>query len=177
MTDSIISPSAPMWQEAMTASGDSRGRRGKPDWTDAVFFLILAAGAGVALNQFAHSMDYYEKLILCGAVAGLSWMGWLWRPLRTLTIAAGASALFAIWLYSGGQGLGQGDITRAENVFFLKYLFSSQSAILWMCSLFVLAMVCYWVGFVSATAAWLGTVLTWSAVYAGVTGMLVRWRE
>jgi cytochrome c-type biogenesis protein CcsB len=46
-----------------------------------------------------------------------------------------------------------------------------------MCSLFVLAMVCYWVGFFSNTAAWLGTVLTWSAVYAGTTGMLVRWRE
>lgn len=177
MSDSTLSSGAPLWQEAMTASGDSRGHRGKPDWTDIVFFLALAVGAGVALTQFSASMDYYEKLILCGSVAGLSWMAWLWRPLRTLMIAAGASALFAIWLYSGGNGLGQGDITRAENVFFLKYLFSSQSAILWMCSLFVLAMVCYWVGFVSATAAWLGTVLTWSAVYAGVTGMLVRWRE
>src|SRR5690606_9633880 len=94
-----------------------------------------------------------------------------------LMIAAGVSSLFAIWLYSVGDGLGQGDITRAGSVFLLKYLFSSLSAILCMCSLFVLAMVCYWVGFFSPTAAWLGTVLTWSGVYAGTTGMLVRWRE
>src|SRR3546814_19679002 len=38
-------------------------------------------------------------------------------------------------------------------------------------------MICYWVGIFSKTAAWLGTVLTWGAVYAGVTGSLVRWRE
>src|SRR3546814_14701261 len=103
-------------------------------------------------------------------------MAWLWRPLRTLMIAAGASALFAIWLYSGGEGLGQGDIPRAENVFFLKYLFSSQSAILLMCSLFVLAMVCYWIGFFSTTAACLGMVLTWWAVYPGLRGVLGGWR-
>ncbi|MBC7204841.1 MAG: c-type cytochrome biogenesis protein CcsB, partial [Pusillimonas sp.] len=75
------------------------------------------------------------------------------------------------------QGLDQGDITRGESVFLLKYLFSSQSAILWMCALFFLATVSYWVGIFSQTAAWLGTALTWGAVYAGSTGMLVRWRE
>jgi len=177
MSESALHHPAPVWQDAMSASGDRRGRRGRPDWTDIAFFLLLAAGAGYALKEFGHAMDYYEKIILCGGVAVLSWMAWLWRPLRTLMVASGLSALFAIWLYSNGGGLGQGDITRAESVFFLKYLFSSQSAILWMCSLFVLAMVCYWVGFFSNTAAWLGTVLTWSAVYAGTTGMLVRWRE
>src|SRR3546814_5078366 len=75
-----------------TASGDSRGHRGKPDWTDILFFLALAAGAAYVLVHYAQSMDYYEKLILCGAVAGLSWMAWLWRPLRTLMIVSGASA-------------------------------------------------------------------------------------
>ncbi|GAB2892645.1 c-type cytochrome biogenesis protein CcsB [Paralcaligenes sp. KSB-10] len=177
MTDTIIKPGLPMWQDAMTASGDSRGRRGLPNWSDIVFFLVLAGGAAYTLMNFSNSMDYYEKLILCGAVAVFSWMGWLWRPLRTLMIASGLSALFAIWLYSNGGGLGQGDITRAEHVFFLKYLFSSQSAILWMCSLFVLATICYWIGIFSNTAAWLGTVFAWGAVYAGVTGLLVRWRE
>src|SRR3546814_655331 len=92
-------------------------------------------------------------------------------------IASGAAALFAIWLYSNGGGLGQGDLSRANSVFFLKYLFSSQSAILWMCPLFVLATVCYWIGIFSNTAAWLGTVCTWGAVFFGVTGLLVRWRE
>ena len=27
-------------------------------------------------------MDYYEKIILCGTVPALAWLGWLWRPLR-----------------------------------------------------------------------------------------------
>ncbi|RTZ45819.1 c-type cytochrome biogenesis protein CcsB [Candidimonas sp. SYP-B2681] len=169
--------STPMWQESMASSGDSRGNRGKPDWTDIVFFVLLALGAAYALTDYGPSMDYYEKLILCGAVVWLSWMAWLWRPLRTLMVVSSLSALFAIWLYSNGGGLAQGDITRAENVFFLKYLFSSQSAILWMCALFVLATVCYWIGIFSTTAAWVGTAFTWGAVYAGVVGLLVRWRE
>jgi cytochrome c-type biogenesis protein CcsB len=160
----------------MTASGDARGTRGRPDWTDLVFFLVLCAGAAYALVTYETSMDGYEQAILVGTVPMLSWLAWLWRPLRTLMVACGVSALFAIWLYSTGT-LAEGDIGRAETVFFLKYLFSSQSAILWMCALFVLATVCYWIGIFSNTAAWMGSTLTWGAVYAGTTGMLVRWRE
>ncbi|WP_199171646.1 c-type cytochrome biogenesis protein CcsB [Pollutimonas nitritireducens] len=177
MSESIIKSDMPMWQESMTASGDSRGSRGKPDWTDIAFFLLLAAGAVYVLGAYSGSMDYYEKLILAGAVVWFSWMAWLWRPLRTIMLTSGLSALFAIWLYSDGNGLANGDITRAETVFFLQYLFSSQSAVLWMCALFVLATICYWIGIFSTTAAWVGTALTWGAVYAGVTGLLVRWRE
>jgi len=161
----------------MATSGDARGQRGRPDWTDIVFFLLLSAGAVYALLNYDGAMDYYEKLILVSAVPFFAWVGWLWHPLRNLMVLAGATALLAIWLYSDGGGLAQGDISRAETVFLLKYLFSSQSAVLWMCALFVLATISYWIGFVSNTAAWLGTVLTWSAVYAGVVGLLVRWRE
>lgn len=177
MSQTLTSTNTPLWEEAMTASGDSRGRRGKPDWSDIVFFLLLSAGAAYALVVYSDAMDYYEKLILAGSVLGFSWMAWLWRPLRTIMVLSGLTALFAIWLYSDGQGLSHGDIGRADTVFFLKYLFSSQSAILWMCALFVLATVVYWIGMFSQTAAWMGTVLTWGAVYAGITGLLVRWRE
>lgn len=175
MTDTTYKPD--LWESGMTPSGDSRGVRGRPDWTDIVFFLALAAGAAYALFAYGDRMDYYEKIILVCAVPGFSWVAWLWRPLRLWMVATGLSALFAIWLYSGGEGLAQGDIARAESVFLLKYLFSSQSAILWMCALFVLATVCYWIGYVSSTAAWVGTALSWGAVYAGATGLLVRWRE
>lgn len=161
----------------MAASGDSRGRRGRPDWTDIAFFLLLAAGAAYALFNYDGAMDYYEKWILAGSVPFFAWIAWLWRPLRTMMVVTGGAALLAIWLYSGGGGLAQGDISRAESVFLLKYLLSSQSAILWMCALFVLATVSYWIGFVSTTAAWMGSGLTWAAVYAGTIGLLVRWRE
>ena len=175
MSETTVSTSS--WGAAMTASGDRRGVRGKPDLSDIAFFLVLAAGAAWALFRFPDSMDIYEKVILALTVPGVAWLAWLWRPLRTLFIAAGLSAFFAIWLYAAGGPIDQGDITRGESVFFLKYLFSSQSAILWMCALFVLATVAYWAGFFSHTASWMGTALTWGAVYAGTTGMLVRWRE
>lgn len=176
MSDTALAPDTPDW-DAMAASGDARGQRGRPDWTDIAFFLLLAVGAAFALQNYGSAMDFYERWILVFAVPFFAWMAWLWRPLRTLMIVSGALSLLAIWLYSGGEGLHQGDITRSESVFLLKYLLSSQSAILWMCALFVLATVAYWVGFVSKTAAWMGTGLTWAAVYAGTIGMLVRWRE
>lgn len=175
MTDSTYPGS--LWQEAMTASGDARGKRGKPDWTDIAFFVVLALAAFYALTTYSDNMDYYEKLILIGAVPSFSWMAWLWRPLRSLMIGAGLSALLAIWLYSDGNNLLLGDITRADSVFLLKYLLSSQSAILWMCALFVLATLFYWASYFSRTAGWLATGLTWAAVYFGTVGMLVRWRE
>lgn len=159
-----------MWHDGLSLTGDKRARRGRPDWSDGIFFLLLALGAGYALNRYGYAMDYYEKIILCGAVPGLAWLAWLWRPLRTLMVACALSVGLALMLY-------QNDLARAEQAFLLKYLLSSQSAILWMCVLFVLATACYWIGIVSRTAAWLGTFLTWAAVFAGTTGMLVRWRE
>lgn len=168
MTDSVTD-SVNDWDD-LSESGDARVQRGRPNWTDALFFLLLASGAAYALMHFSGAMDYYEQTILCLVVPLLTWLGWLWRPLRNLMLTAAAGAGLAIWLY-------QGDLARAEQVFLLKYLLSSQSAILWMSALFVIAMVCYWIGIVSRTAAWLGTVLTWSAVFAGTVGLLVRWRE
>ena len=142
------------------------------DWTDAVFALLLIAGAAFAFMKAGSIMNYYDKAILVGAVVVLSWLGWLWRPLRNLMVAVALSGGLAVMLY-------QGDLARAEQAFFLKYLLSSQSAILWMCTLFVLATACYWIGLVgrSATGAWLGTALCWGAVFAGLTGLLVRWHE
>lgn len=157
------------WDD-LSDTGDARSERVRATWSDGLFFIALAMGAGFALTRFSSAMDYYEQIILCLTVPLLTWLGWLWRPLRGLMISAGLAAGLALWLY-------QGDIGNAEKAFLLKYLLSSQSAILWMCALFVLATICYWVGIVSDTAAWLGTALTWGAVFAGVTGMLVRWRE
>src|SRR5690606_34251991 len=120
MTDTTYKPE--LWEESgMSPSGDSRLVRGKPDWTDIAFFLVLAVGAAYALFAYGDRMDYYEKLILVGSVGMFSWMAWLWRPLRAWMVACGLSALFAIWLYSDGGGLAQGDISRAESVFLLKY--------------------------------------------------------
>ncbi|MEY3628481.1 MAG: c-type cytochrome biosis protein CcsB [Pseudomonadota bacterium] len=164
-----VAGAADNWDD-LSDPGQSRLERGRPTIFDVLFFLLLAAGAGFALMRYSQSMDIYEKVILVLTVPFLTWLGWLWQPLRTLMIAMAIAAGLALWLY-------QGDITRADQAFLLKYLFSSQSAILWMCALFVVATFCYWLGLASPTAAWLGTALTWGAVFAGSTGMLVRWRE
>jgi len=150
------------------AAADHARRR--PDASDALFLLLLLAGAATALARYPHATDVYEKIILVAAAPFLVWLGWLWRPLRTLMLVTGIAAALALWLY-------QNDLARAEHAFLLKYLLSSQSAILWMSTLFVLATLCYWLGLASATSAWLGTAFTWAAVVAGATGLLVRWRE
>ena len=87
-------------------------------------------------------------------------------------MAAAFISLLAINYY-------QGDLGRAEEVFLLKYLGSSQSAIMWMSFLFFLSTVSYWSAtiFGSEFAARSGTALAWSAVLLGLTGMLVRWYE
>lgn len=177
MAQTLSSATPTMWHDNIASSGDRRGIRGRPNWTDLLYLVLLALGAAYVLNAYSTSMDYYEKIILVAFVPFVAWLGWLWRPLRTLMVTCGLTALLAIWLYSTGDGLSTGDIQKADSVFLLKYLFSSQSAILWMCALFILATVMYWAGFFSNTAAWMGSGLTWTAVYAGTTGLLVRWRE
>ncbi len=146
--------------------------RPRPDWTDLVFLILLSIGAWFVVQRAGGVMDGYDLAILVGAVPVLAWLGWLWRPLRRLMIALALSAGLAVWLYGG-------DLARAEDAFLLRMLLSSQSAILWMSALFVLGTACYWLGLItrSTTASWLGTALTWGAVFAGCTGLLVRWHE
>jgi hypothetical protein len=48
-------------------------------------------------------------------------------------------ALWAMSLYGGS-------LDAANQKFFLKYMLSSQSAILWMSALFVFSTVFYWIG-------------------------------
>ena len=61
----------------------------------------------------------------------------------------------------------------------MKYLASSQSAILWMSVLFLLATMAYWAAVLarSVFAARSATRMTWAAVALGLSGLLVRWHE
>jgi cytochrome c-type biogenesis protein CcsB len=117
-------------------------------------------------------MDVYEKSFLFGAAAVFSVLGWLWKPIRTLLITIAALSLFGIYDYHG-------DLARANQAFFLKYILASQSAIMWMSVLFVLATLTYWISLASRSdfVAKVGTALTWSALTMGLVGLLVRWYE
>jgi cytochrome c-type biogenesis protein CcsB len=105
-------------------------------------------------------------------VPGLAAIGWAWKPFRAFLAAAAALALASITLY-------QGDLARAEQVFFLKYLISSQTAIMWMSALVFIATGAYWLGLLARSdfAEKTGSALTWCAVTMGTTGLLVRWYE
>jgi len=139
------------------------------DW---LFALVLAGAAVFALRQYGGFMDVYDKAILLLVVPGLAAIGWAWKPFRGFLAAAAALALASITLY-------QGDLARAEQVFFLKYLISSQTAIMWMSALVFIATGAYWLGLLARSdfAEKTGSALTWCAVTMGTTGLLVRWYE
>jgi cytochrome c-type biogenesis protein CcsB len=141
-------------------------------WFDWAYAVALLIGAGVALQLYGGYMDGYEKAILVGAALSVAGLGWHWKPVRVLMIVLVAVSLWSISLY-------QGDLARADKVFFLKYMISSQTAIMWMCFLYGMAGVAYWAGLLgrsdSLTRA--GTGFTWSATTMGLIGLMVRWYE
>ena len=142
------------------------------NWQDWLYAVVLLAGAVYAFDQYNHHMDVYEQGFLFGSVVLFSWLGWTWKPARTLVVAVGAVSLFSISLYNA-------NLASAEQVFLLKYLISSQSAIMWMNVLFILAMLTYW-GALFGRSEFTGkvaTALTWSAVLMGFVGLMVRWYE
>ena len=144
-------------------------RLGVVDW---LFAALMVAGAGFALARYYPFMNYYDKLVLCLAVPVFVVLGWRWKPVRPLIAGIAALSLLAIQIYHG-------DLSRADNAFFLKYFLSSQSAILWMSALFVFATVFYWIGLLSRspTGAAIGSKMTWAAVVMGFVGLMVRWYE
>jgi cytochrome c-type biogenesis protein CcsB len=139
------------------------------DW---LFGAGLLAAALFALNRYGGHMDAYEQAILVLAAPTFAALGWHWKPVRWLMPLVALLALWAISLYGGL-------LPAANQKFFLKYMLSSQSAILWMSALFVFSTVFYWMGLLSRSpfGAAVGSKLCWAAVVLGWTGMMVRWYE
>ncbi|MDQ9172358.1 c-type cytochrome biogenesis protein CcsB [Oxalobacteraceae bacterium R-40] len=137
-----------------------------------LYAAVLAIGALYAFDRFSSYMDFYEQAILLLTVPMLVWLGSQWKPLRLLSVSVAALTLLAIALYAG-------DVKMAEQSFLLKYLLSSQSAILWMGTLFFLSTLTYWFGFAARShfSSRFASRLCWSAVVLGTAGMLVRWYE
>ncbi len=150
----------------------------KRNWFDWLFAALVIGGGLFAFQRYANFMDVYEKGILLAAIPSLVALGWFWRPLRVLMLVVAGAALLGIASY---QVDGQGQLARAESVFWLKYFLSSQSAILWMSVLFFMSTTFYWIGMASrgegATMSLLGSRLAWAAVGMALTGTMVRWYE
>ena len=133
---------------------------------------LLLALSVFAVFKFHSYMDYYEIAILfCSAIV-FSFLGKLWPNFSRLLISVLVLSFTSIFLYDG-------NLTSTENNFFLKYFLSSQSAIMWMCTLYPLSLIIYWISLfnkqiffcnLSSSLVWLGTLI-------GFVGLLVRWFE
>lgn len=139
------------------------------DW---IFALVLAAGALFALNRYGDFMDIYEKAILLASAPVFIGLGWYWKSSRVLMLLIFGLSLWAISLYAG-------NLDSAQSRFFLKYLLSSQSAILWMSFLFGLSTVFHWGGLLARSdfGGAVGSRLCWAAILMGFIGLMVRWYE
>ncbi len=146
----------------------------KRNWQDWGFALAVLAGGLYAFMRYAGAMDGYEKGILLASLPSAIAMAWFWRPLRNLMLVVAALSLLGVASY-------QGQLERAESVFWLKYFLSSQSAILWMSMLFFMSTVFYWIGvFAKGRADGMELVasrLLWVAVTMALVGTMVRWYE
>ncbi|MCK5648069.1 MAG: c-type cytochrome biogenesis protein CcsB [Gammaproteobacteria bacterium] len=139
------------------------------DW---VWAGILLLSTGFVWQQYSALMDVYEVGILFASALSIIVWGWFWKPVRAYFIFVTLISLLAIYIYGNDLALG-------ESNFFLKFLISSKSAIMWMSALYVLATAAYFIGlfigseFSNKTAS----AMTWSATVMGLVGLLVRWRE
>lgn len=139
------------------------------DWLWAASIL---AGAAYVFAHYQSLMDVYEVGILASAALLLILLGWIWPALKAFSLSVATCSLLAVSLYGD-------DLSRGESAFLLKYLFASQSAIMWMSALYVMATTTYF-GLLLSGREFVGkvaSVLTWSATSMGLTGLMVRWRE
>lgn len=141
-------------------------------WFDWLYALLLAVGGIYAYRLYSGYMDSYETGILGLAVISFAGLGWYWKPMRVLLPVVAVLSLFGISQYHGV-------LARAETAFWLKFLFSSQSAIMWMSALFVMATGAYWLALLARSefTGKVASALTWSAVTMGTVGLMVRWYE
>lgn len=142
---------------------------------DLAWIAFVIIGTLLAWDQYGHNMDIYEDAILAGTALGLIWLGRFWPSFQPVTVVVTLLSVLAIATYANHGNL----ITANEQAFFLKYLISSQSAIMWMNALFILAMVTYFLALYqrSEFTGKVATSMVWSAAVFGLVGMMVRWRE
>ncbi len=134
-------------------------------WMVATLFLF-------ASYRYSQAMDVFEVVIYIFTVITMLSISFYWRAFRYALIAIGVISLFALWQY-------QNNLDLAQSNFWLKYLFASQSAVMWMSALLVFSTIGYlthtlstnkFIGALSSKLAWIGVVM-------GFAGLLVRWHE
>ena len=165
------------------------------DW---LFAAGIAAIGALIQIKLPHHMDLYETVILWVSALIATGLGWFFKPMRWFIIGGVLAGYAAVGLYNGNIANGH----EQSGKFFLRYLLSSQSAIMWQCALTVFAFAAYLVG---TLTAWrqqqrqpeneqsasqqnpnahntnvllkIASDLAWAAAFMGFVGLLVRWHE
>ena len=165
------------------------------DW---LFAACIAAIGALIQIKLPHHMDLYETVILWASALIATGLGWFFKPRRWFIIGGVLTGYAAVGLYDGNIANGH----EQSGKFFLRYLLSSQSAIMWQCALTVFAFAAYLVG---TLTAWrqqqrqpeneqsasqqnpnahntnvllkIASDLAWAAAFMGFVGLLVRWHE
>ncbi|KUJ72290.1 c-type cytochrome biogenesis protein CcsB [Thiomicrospira sp. WB1] len=142
---------------------------------DTIWTALILLGSYFAWDVFGSLMDVYEIGILIGFAAFWIWFGRFWPSIQPYSYATAVLSLLAIWIY-----IQNGNVYEAnETAFFLKYLISSQSAIMWMSALFVIATAAYFGGLFAKSESinQFASFLAWAGAVMGTVGMMVRWHE
>ncbi|WFE69583.1 c-type cytochrome biogenesis protein CcsB [Thiomicrospira sp. R3] len=142
---------------------------------DIIWTLALFIGSIIAWQVYQDQMDIYEVYILFGTALSAVWLGWYWRSFQTFSYVVTAISLLAIWMYARNDF----DYEAQNHVFLLKYLISSQAAIMWMNFLVLVVTVTYFFALFrdSAFVYKLSTFIAWTAATLGFVGLMVRWKE
>lgn len=156
--------------------------------TDWLYAAAIATIAVLVQIKLPHQMDGYETAILWASAIIATGLGWFFKPIRQFIIASVVIGYITVGLYDGNIANGN----EQNGKFLLRYLLSSQSAIMWQCALTVFAFLMYLVGALSAfqqqkkqpekpvitnVLLKISSDLAWSAAFMGFVGLLVRWHE
>ena len=156
--------------------------------TDWLYAAAIATIAVLVQIKLPHQMDGYETAILWASAIIATGLGWFFKPIRQFIIASVVIGYITVGLYDSNIANGN----EQNGKFLLRYLLSSQSAIMWQCALTVFAFLMYLFGALSAfqqqkkqpdkpvitnVLLRIGSDLAWSAAFMGFVGLLVRWHE
>jgi len=117
------------------------------------WWLLMTLAAGLLFSLYGQVFDVYEIGIVIFAAVSLALLGQNWPGFRLHIAAVTGLSLIAIQLYGDS-------LASAESNFFLVYLLSSQSAIMWMSALYVMATVAYLIG-LFARSSFIGLLRRW----------------
>jgi cytochrome c-type biogenesis protein CcsB len=147
-------------------------RADKNIWSLCLYACIMLVLAGIAFYKFHSFMDVYEKFILICTPFIMTYLAYVFKPWRYLSLITFALSLVAIYIYHN-------NLANAQHVFLLKYFLASQTAIIWMTFCIFSSTLCYLLGLWRQTSFIYKCArqFAYIAIIMGSTGMLVRWFE